>query len=91
MSPEKLMDGIIDKVYLLVGEMVIAVKHERYEDAADIRDRVNDILEKVAEKLIEDRLTTMEYEELIDFLNGLKWELTVDWCDNLGIEHPQRD
>ncbi len=91
MSPEKLMDGIVDKVYLLIGEMAIAVKNERYEDAAGIRDRVDDILEKVAEKLVDDKLTTMDYEELIDFLNGLKWELTADWCQHLGMEPPKRD
>jgi|LauGreDrversion4_2_1035121.scaffolds.fasta_scaffold1031070_1 hypothetical protein len=91
MSPEKLMDGIVDKVYLLIGEMAVAVKHERYEDAADIRDRVNDILDKIADKLVEEKLTTMERDELRDFLSGLEHDLMVDWCEHLEIEPPKRD
>lgn len=90
MDAEKLMDAIIEEVYLLAGELAASIKSEEYEKSALYRDGIEAKLDLAADKLVDNDLTTMSREHLRFYLGELSHGFLVDWCEVMDIEAPER-
>ena len=73
-----------------VGEMLLAVRQEKYELAAKIRDDIESRLEAVRSYLIVNSLTTLTPEDLTDQLQMLKYQYIEMWEDLLEVDRGDR-
>lgn len=91
MDAEKLMDAIIEEVYLLAGELAASVKVEEYEKSALLRDGIEAKLDLAADKLVDNGLTTLTKEQLVFYLTELSHGFLVDWFQVMEMEPPERN
>lgn len=91
MDAEKLMDAIIEEVYMLAGELAASVKAEEYEKSALLRDGIEAKLELAADKLVDNGLTTLTKEQLVFYLTELSHGFLVDWFQVMEMEPPERN
>jgi hypothetical protein len=91
MDAEKVMDGIIDEIYSLTGELAANVKAEQYEIAAILKVDIEDMLHKIADNLIEKKLTTLQREQLDFYLAEVKHSFLIDWFEVMEMEPPERE
>jgi len=91
MDAEKLMDAIIEEVYLLAGELAASVKAEEYEKSALLRDGIEAKLDLVADKLVDNGLTTLTKEQLVFYLTEISHGFVVDWFEIMEMEPPERN
>lgn len=91
MDPERVMDGIVEEIWMMSGELAASLKAEDYEHAAELRDDITARLRSAADKLVENRLTKLTIEELDFYLAELKHSFLKDWCENMDIEAPERE
>lgn len=91
MDAEKLMDGIIEEVYMLAGELAASVKAEQYEKSALLRDGIEAKLDLATDKLVDNDLTTLSKEQLRFYLSELSHGLIVDWFQIMEMEPPERN
>lgn len=73
-----------------IGEMFLAVRGEKYERAAKIRDDIESRLEAVRSYLIVNSLTTLQPDELTEQLQMLKYQYIEMWEDMLEIDKGDR-
>ena len=90
MEPERVTSKLCNYLSEAIVEMIEAVQVERYEDAASIRDQIEDRISRVSKYIIKHKMTTLEEADVYNELVNLKWIYIRMWESVLEIEGESR-
>lgn len=87
---EDLLDSVIDRLYIMVGDMLIFSEKEMFESAAETNARIKNSIKELSKSLVSKKMTKLTGEEIEEFLKSTIEQFRDEWSETLEIPDERR-